>query len=77
MVGCNYLPATACNQLEMWQAETFDPETIDRELGWAEDLGFNVIRVFLHDMMWAQDAEGFVKRIDQVLAIADGFCQTH
>ncbi|MHC4963082.1 MAG: cellulase family glycosylhydrolase [Planctomycetota bacterium] len=71
MVGCNYLPATACNQLEMWQAETFDPETIDRELGWAEDLGFNVIRVFLHDMMWAQDAEGFVKRIDQVLAIAD------
>ena len=71
MVGCNYLPSTACNQLEMWQAETFDPETIDRELGWAQDLGFNVIRVFLHDMVWEQDREGFEKRMDQVLAMAD------
>ena len=41
LVGCNYLPATAINQLEMWQAESFDPERIDLELGWAESLGFN------------------------------------
>jgi hypothetical protein len=40
LVGCNFLPSTAINQLEMWQAETFDPETIDRELGWAESIGF-------------------------------------
>jgi len=71
MVGFNYLPSTACNQLEMWQAETFDPETIDRELGWAADIGFNTARIFLHDMMWEQDRKGFVKRIDKVLAIAD------
>lgn len=71
LVGCNYLPSTACNQLEMWQADTFDPETIDRELAWAADLGFNVIRVFLHDMLWEQDSKGFVERIDRVLAIAD------
>jgi hypothetical protein len=71
MVGCNYAPATAINQLEMWQADTFDPATIDRELGWAEGLGMNVVRVFLHDMLWQQDKEGFLKRVDQFLAIAD------
>ncbi|MEP7340992.1 MAG: cellulase family glycosylhydrolase [Acidobacteriota bacterium] len=70
LVGCNYIPATAINELEMWQAETFDPKTIDKELGWAEGLGMNTVRVFLHDLPWQQDAAGFKKRIDQFLAIA-------
>lgn len=55
----------------MWQAETFDPETIDQELGWAEDLGFNTMRVYLHDLLWKEDKEGFIKRINQFLDIAD------
>ncbi len=71
LVGCNYIPSTAINQLEMWQADTFDPATIDRELGWAEGLGFNSIRVFLHDLLWEQDAPGFLARMDRFLAIAD------
>jgi hypothetical protein len=71
LVGCNYIPSTAINQLEMWQAETFDPTTIDRELGYAEKLGFNSVRVFLHDLLWLQDQEGFLKRLDQFLGIAD------
>src|ERR1035438_7319744 len=50
LVGSNYLPATAINQLEMWQADTFDPDWINTELGWAEDLGMNTMRVFLHDL---------------------------
>lgn len=70
-VGSNYIPATAINQLEMWQAETFDPKRIDLELGWAESIGLNVMRVFLHDLPWEQDARGFQKRIDTFLAIAD------
>ena len=71
LVGCNYVPSTASNQFEMWQAETFDPETIDRELKWASEIGFNIVRIFLHDMMWEQDSKGFVKRIDTFLEIAD------
>ncbi len=71
LVGCNYLPSTASNQLEMWQEETFDPETIDRELRWACEIGFNIVRVFLNDMVWEQDPKGFVKRIDKFLEIAD------
>src|SRR5690348_17406411 len=71
LVGCNYIPSTAINQLEMWQADTFDPKTIDRELGWAQQLGFTSIRVFLHNLLWQQDSDGFLNRMDQFLAIAD------
>ncbi|HEV7776546.1 MAG TPA: cellulase family glycosylhydrolase [Luteibacter sp.] len=69
-VGSNYVPANAINQLEMWQASTFDAARIDRELGWAHDLGMNTMRVFLHDQLWQQDSKGFRKRIDAFLAIA-------
>jgi hypothetical protein len=71
LVGANYTPANAINQLEMWQADTFDPARIDRELGWAHAIGMNTMRVFLHDLLWQQDAAGFTKRIEQFLAIAD------
>lgn len=71
LVGCNFNPSTAINELEMWQAETFDLPTIDRELGWAEDLGFSSIRVFLHHIPWQQDHDGFLKRIDSFLEVAD------
>jgi hypothetical protein len=70
LVGCNFTPSTAINQLEMWQADTWDPVTIDRELGWARQLGFTSVRVFLHDLAWTQDREGFLKRMDQFLGIA-------
>ena len=73
LVGCNFIPSSAINQLEMWQAETFDPDTIDRELGWAAGLGFNTARVFLHDLMWQIDRKGFLSRLDQFL----GICQAH
>jgi hypothetical protein len=69
LVGADYIPATAINQLEMWQADTFDPQQIDKELGWAEGLGMNTMRVFLHDLLWQQDSAGFTKRIDQFLTI--------
>lgn len=69
LVGSNYIPAYAINQLEMWQAETFDAARIDKELGWAQKLGMNTMRVFLHDLLWEQDAPGFQKRIDTFLAV--------
>jgi hypothetical protein len=73
LVGCNYIPFNAINELEMWQAGTFDPARIDKELGWAESIGMNTVRVFLHDLLWEQDARGFKKRIDQFLSI----CEKH
>jgi len=69
LVGSDYIPANAINELEMWQADTFDPQRIGLELGWAQGLGMNTMRVFLHDLLWQQDAEGFRKRIDVFLRI--------
>jgi len=71
MVGANFNPSTAINQIEMWQEGDFDPETIDRELEWAADIGFNTMRVYLHYLVWAHSAEGFKSRLDEYLSIAD------
>jgi len=73
LVGCNFGPSTAINQLEMWQADTFDPETIDRELGWAASIGMNTVRIFLHELPWQDDREGFYGRVDKFLEI----CASH
>ena len=68
LVGANYAPANAINELEMFQADSFDPGTIDKELAMAQSIGMNTMRVFLHDLLW-QDAAGFTKRLDQFLSI--------
>jgi len=70
VVGCNYVPANAINQLEMWQEETFSPELINKELEMAASLGFNTIRVFLHQLVWQKNPEAYLDRIDLFLRIA-------
>jgi hypothetical protein len=71
MVGANFNPSTAINQLEFWQAETFDPKTIDRELGYAAGIGMNTMRVYLHSLVYSADPAGFKDRLNQYLTIAD------
>jgi len=69
--GSNFNPSTSINQLEFWQAATFDPETIDKELSWAASIGFNCMRVYLHHVAWEVDKSGFKDRINTYLSIAD------
>ncbi|BBZ10902.1 hypothetical protein MBRA_10970 [Mycobacterium branderi] len=69
-VGANYITSTAINQLEMFQAGTYDPRRIDTELGWARFHGLNSVRVFLHDQLWAQDRQAFQLRLAQFVNIA-------
>jgi len=69
--GSDFIPSSAINQLEMWQAETFDTATINRELGYAESIGLNSMRVYLHHAAWQIDSVGFKQRVDQYLQIAD------
>jgi hypothetical protein len=71
LVGCNFLPSSAINQLEMFQVDTFDLATIDRELDWAQTLGFNSVRVYLQNLLWEQDSQGFLNRLDRFLAVAN------
>ncbi|MDR3664124.1 MAG: cellulase family glycosylhydrolase [Mycobacterium sp.] len=69
-VGGNYVTSTAVNQLEMFQAGTYDPGRINAELGAARWFGFNTVRVFLHDLLWVQDPQGFSQRLTQFVSIA-------
>lgn len=71
MVGTNFNPSTSVNQLEFWQEETFDIETIKRELKWSAELGMNLHRVYLHNLLWDQDSLGLLKRMENYLKIAD------
>ena len=70
MVGTNFNPSTSINQLEFWQEDTYDPETIERELEWSAELGMNLHRVYLHNLLWDQDSLGFLKRIENYLDIS-------
>ena len=70
LCGFNYVPSTAINPIELWAAGTFDPVTIDRELAWAQNLGFNTLRVNLHYFAWEADPAGLGGRIGQFLDIA-------
>jgi Cellulase (glycosyl hydrolase family 5) len=70
LVGANFIPSNAINELEMFQAATFDPAINDKELGMAESIGMNTVRVFLQDQLWQQDSQGFKQRLDTFLAIA-------
>ena len=71
LVGCNYLPSNSINQLEMFQEDTFDKEINKRELSWAKDLGFNTVRVYLHDLLW-QDSNTFSNTLNEFLDICHG-----
>ncbi|HEY0044632.1 MAG TPA: cellulase family glycosylhydrolase [Allosphingosinicella sp.] len=71
LTGANYANASSINQLDMWQAETWNPAEIDKELGWAKQFGMNTMRVYLHDLAYEQDPEGFKLRVDEFLRIAD------
>ena len=73
LVGCNFLPSNAINQLEMFQQESYDSQTIEREISWANNLGFNSLRIYLHDLLWKEDPRGFCNRLDDLLTI----CSKH
>lgn len=73
LVGCNYIPSTAINQIEMWQASTWDSLTILRELKMARSLGMNTLRVYLHDMVWYTDSFGFYSRMDKFISYCSKF----
>jgi hypothetical protein len=71
VVGSNYIQSNTVNQIEMWQQETFDAERVDLELGWAESLGINTLRVFLNDLLWEKDSTGFQRRLEKLLKLVE------
>ncbi len=74
--GCNFLPSTAVNFVEMWYGPSFDPETIERELGWAAEIGLNAVRTNLPFVVWRHDRDGLMARLERFLALADALGMT-
>jgi len=70
LLGANYVPSTAANDVEMWMKDTFDPETIRRELGYARDIGMNTVRVFLSYTVWKEEGQIFLDHFEEFLQIA-------
>ncbi len=70
LVGSNFIPSDAINEMEMFQAATFNPALNDKELGLGESIGMNTMRVFLQDQLWESDPKGFQRRLNEFLAIA-------
>ena len=70
-VGCVYMPSYAGTPVEIWGKDYFQPDVVDRELGLAENLGFNVIRLFLCDIVWQEDPKGFMDRLEKTMQLAD------
>lgn len=70
-IGVNYIPQTAINSTEMWEEESFDIKTIDKELHWAHNYGYNGIRVFLPYIVYEREGENFLKTIEKFLQICD------
>ncbi len=73
MAGTNFNPSTSINQLEFFQEETFDMETIDRELGWSAELGMKLHRVYIHNLLWDQDSLGFLSRLESYLETSNKY----
>jgi len=71
IVGSDYIQSNTVNQIEMWQQDAFDADRVDLELSWAESVGFNTIRVFLHDLVWEHESGSLHRRIDKLLAVAE------
>ena len=68
--GVNYIPRNAVNSIDFWLAETFDPDLIAEELQWARQAGYNALRVQLQYVVWANDEDGFMDRLDTFLGLA-------
>jgi hypothetical protein len=45
----------------MFQESTFNIEEIAKEISWAKNIGFNSLRVYLHDLLWEEKHQFLVR----------------
>jgi hypothetical protein len=67
--GANYVPSYAINTLAAWRE--FDPVQIDRELGYAERLELNSVRVFLHYHVYEHNPARFLEDLEAFVGLCD------
>lgn len=67
--GAVYTPTNAVNYIDWWQ--NFDPAIVDRELAYAQTYGINTIAVYLHYLVWENNAADLLAKFETVLQLAD------
>ena len=72
--GCNYMPASAANRVDQWQALGAEERfaEVERELALAEKVGFNTLRLIVEHQgfgVWLADPDGFRARFERYLQI--------
>ena len=74
--GCNYMPASAANRVDQWQALGAEDRfaEVERELALAERIGFNALRLLVEEQgfgVWLAEHDGFMARFERMLSIMD------
>lgn len=65
--GVNFIPSYCHSYIEMWHH--FNETCIRRELGYAKQVGFNSLRIFVAECQWETRREVVTSRLDQFLDI--------
>lgn len=70
--GCNFMGSDCANRIDQWQELGFEErlKTADRELKLAAETGFNTVRLILEYIIWKEDHDAFMKRLDRYLNTA-------
>ena len=74
--GCNYMPASCANHIDLWQEYGSEArfEEMEREMALMEKDGFNAVRLLLGDYgfaVWRAEHDGMMKRFERMLEIFD------
>ena len=69
ILGFNFVTSTAVNSTEMWQSESFDIASIEKELAVAAECGYNSCRVFLQYIVWQNEKDRFIANFDRFLDV--------
>ena len=64
--GCNFMGSDCANRIDQWQELGFEErlQTADAELKLAAETGFNAIRIILEFIVWDQQHDGFMERLE-------------
>jgi len=66
--GAVYTPTDRVNYVDWWQ--NYNSAVVERELSYAQVYGFNTVAVYLHYLLWENDAAGLLSKFENFLQIA-------
>jgi hypothetical protein len=66
--GANFIPSYSANTYEMWR--NYDHDTFDRELGLAEAVGYNSIRLWLNYAAYEELGSKMVDEVEDAVSLA-------